>query len=195
MIMSTQHTLRLPSYQHFADTIALLHLPLSASELHGVMCGYLAAGAVRQGENYIRALLVQRTEHETRDVLLTLFGVFTVSHQQLLDNHFEFELLLPSDEAPLMDRAQAFTEWCEGFVQGMTVSGIDMDQFHEDETQDALHHIKEFAQMDYAQVTVNEEDEHALMEVYEYARMAVWQIYTDIQEHQINPDDDSIVTH
>lgn len=195
MIMPSQHTLRLPSYQHFADTIALIHLPISASELHGVMCGYLAAGAIRQGENYIRALLAQRTEHETREVLLTLFGVFTISHQQMRDHHFEFELLLPDDDMPLSDRAQAFSEWCEGFVQGITVSGVDRHEFEEEEAQDALHHIKAFAQMDYTQVTVDEEDEHALMEVYEYARMAVLHIYADIQQNQINPDDDSIVAH
>lgn len=50
-------SLHLPKYDDFVQSISVLALTMSGSELHGIMCGYLCAGADSQGEAYIRALL------------------------------------------------------------------------------------------------------------------------------------------
>jgi uncharacterized protein YgfB (UPF0149 family) len=176
--MSTPNTsLRLPNYQEFMDSIAILALPISASELHGVMCGYLCAGAISDGEAYLRALMTNK-----KDVLMrvALFGVYAVSQQQMLNFDFEFQLLLPDDEEPLVDRARAFSEWCEGFTQGLTLAGVGYEQLQEDEAQEALQHLIEFAQLDYHSLSIDEDDERALMEVVEYARMAALSIHGDL---------------
>jgi yecA family protein len=174
--------IKLPDYFEFAHAIAGLSLPISCSELHGVLCGYLAANGQQQGESYLRALLAaKRNSDEARQAALALFDVFTISQQQLAQLGFEFELMLPDDDAVLTVRAQAFSEWCEGFTQGLTLSGIDFDRLPSDEAQNAIQHITEFAQLDYAAVRINEEDEKALLDVIEYTRMAVLSIHADIQ--------------
>ncbi len=171
-------TLHLPSYHDFIHSIAILALPISASELHGVMCGYLCAGAIRQGESYLRALMTNKNDVVMR---VALFGVYAVSQQQMLNFDFEFQLLLPADEdASLAERAQAFSEWCEGFTQGLTLAGVEYEDLQEDEAQEALQHIIEFAQLDYHTMSINEEDERALMEVTEYARLAVLRIHGEL---------------
>ncbi|MDI9818970.1 YecA family protein [Tatlockia sp. PL877] len=177
--------LHLPAYDAFVDAISMLSLPVSGSELHGVMCGYLCAGAPLEGEAYLRALTVNsKREEETRVAALAMFDVFAISQQQLANFDFTFQLLLPDETESLMIRAQAFGEWCEGFAQGMTMAGIGHEQLHEEESQEALHHILEFAQLDYEALEVEEEDEKALVEVSEYARMAVLRIYEDLlQDH------------
>jgi uncharacterized protein YgfB (UPF0149 family) len=141
------------------------------------MCGYLCAGAIRDGEAYLRALMTNNKDVVMR---VALFGVFAVSQQQMLNFDFEFQLLLPDDEHPLVERAQAFSDWCEGFTQGLTQAGVGYDQLQEDEAQEALQHLVEFAQLDAASLSVNEEDERALMEVVEYGRMAVLHIHNDL---------------
>lgn len=177
--MATHHTtLHLPSYQDFINSIAVLALPFSASELHGVMCGYLCAGSISEGEAYIRALITNKNDAVMR---VALFGVYTVSQQQMLNFDFDFQLLLPPDEdTSLAERAKAFSEWCEGFTQGLTLAGVEYEQLQEDDAQEALQHITEFAQLDYHTLSVNEEDEQALMEVTEYARLAVLRIHGDL---------------
>lgn len=171
----------LPAYQTFVDTISVLTLPISGSELHGVMCGYLCAGAPAEGEAYIRALIMNNKKDESsRAAALAMFHVFSVSQQQLTNFDFEFQLLLPDEHESLISRAQAFSEWCEGFTQGMTMAGISYEQLQEDESQEALQHLLEFAQLDYEDLQVDEEDERALMEVSEYARMAVLRLYGDL---------------
>lgn len=172
---------KLPNYLNFSHAIASLNLPISCSELHGVLCGYLAANGQRAGETYLRAILSKRDKDQTRQAALALFDVYTISQQQLSQMGFEFELLLPDDDAALSARAQAFSEWCEGFTQGLTVTGIDVDKLDNEETQDAIQHITEFAQLDYEALQVNEADERALSEVIEYTRMAVLSIHADLQ--------------
>lgn len=175
---------KLPDYLNFSHAIATLNLPISCAELHGVLCGYLAANGHREGETYLRALLAKRDKDNTRQAALALFDVLTISQQQITQMGFEFELMLPDDEVALGVRAQAFSEWCEGFTQGLTVAGIELDKIDNEETQDAIQHITEFAQLDYEALQVNEADERALSEVIEYTRMAVLSIHADLQTDQ-----------
>ncbi|WP_058480890.1 UPF0149 family protein [Legionella waltersii] len=182
--------LNLPSYDDFTGAIAPLALPISGSELHGIMCGYLCAGADAQGEAYIRALLNNRKDEASRNGLLTLFSVFSISQQQINHFNFDFQMLLPEDEESLLLRAKAFSEWCEGFTQSLNIAGIGADEFYEEESQEAFQHLIEFAELDYESLDIGEDDEKALMEVSEYARMAVLRLHSDlIMQEKENKDD------
>ncbi|MDP1604926.1 MAG: UPF0149 family protein [Legionella sp.] len=175
----------LPSCDSFAENIAILNLPISCSELHGVMCGYLCAGAFHEGEIYLRALMVKFEKNATTRVAAkALFDVYEISKHQISTMDFGFQLLLPEDQAPLMERAEAFSEWCEGFTQGITLAGIDYEELEEEDSQEALEHLFEFAQLDYEGLDIEEEDEKALMEVNEYARMAVLRLSGDIKANK-----------
>ncbi|HCU5990179.1 TPA: UPF0149 family protein [Legionella pneumophila] len=177
-------SLHLPKYDDFVQSISALALTMSGSELHGIMCGYLCAGADSQGEAYIRALLNNKKDEQSRNALLSMFSVFSISQQQMNNFDFEFEMLLPDDDESLITRAQAFSEWCEGFTQGLTIAGVGMEQFYEEESQDALQHLIEFAELDCESLEVGEEDERALMEVSEYTRMAVLRLHSDLVLHE-----------
>lgn len=178
--MSEHDHLHLPAYEEFAESISCLNLTTSASELHGMMCGYLCASADSQGEAYLRALLNNKKDELSRNALLVMFSVYSISQQQINDYDFEFEMLLPDENEPLIERAQAFSEWCEGFTQGLTMSGVGSEQFYEEEAQEALQHIIEFAELDCDSLDVDEDDEKALVEVSEYARLAVLRLHGDL---------------
>lgn len=184
-MMSSEHdSLHLPDYEVFVESIAALMLQISASKLHGLLCGYLCAGADRQGESYIRALLHSKKSPESRNALLSLFSVFTISQQLISTHDLEFSLLLPNDDGPLRERAKAFSRWCEGFTQGLTLEGVDLEHFYEEDAQEALQHLVEFAELDSDSLDVDEEDERALMEVTEYTRMAVIRLHGDLMTNK-----------
>ncbi|STX27520.1 Putative conserved exported protein precursor [Legionella beliardensis] len=177
----------LPSYQDFADRIAILSLPISSSELHGVMCGYLCAGSSSKAETYLQALTLKAKKDElTRTAALAIFDTYVITQQQINNFDFTFQLLLPAENAPLIDRAQAFSQWCEGFTQGITLSGVNYELLEEDESREALQHIVEFAQLDYDSLSINEDDEKALMEISEYTRMAVLRLSADLHTLHTN---------
>lgn len=187
--------LSLPEYDGFVDAIAFLTLPVTASSLHGMMCGYLCAGADSQGESYLRALLNNKKDEQSRSALLAMFEVFSISQQQIGTFDFEFQMMLPDDNESLIVRAQAFSEWCEGFTQALTLAGVSIDQFYEEEAQDAMQHMLEFAELDCDTLDVDEEDERALMEVSEYARMAVIRLHGDLKLNERERDGSSDLTH
>ncbi len=178
--MSVENSSYLPSYQTFIDAIAVLELPISASELHGVMCGYLCAGASMDGEAYLRAFIINNKDYAIRDAARAMFSVYSISQQQLINFDFEFQLMLPEDHQSLVERTQAFSDWCDGFTQGMVMAGIGYQQLHDEEAQEALHHLAEFAQLNCETLKMDDDDEKALMEVSEYARMAVLRLYSDL---------------
>jgi uncharacterized protein YgfB (UPF0149 family) len=172
----------LPEYQAFIDSISVLDLPISGSEMHGMMCGFLSAGAGSKGEEYLRALMLNKNDPTSRAAILALFDVYAISQQQIINLDFEFQLMLPKDNESLPERAQAFSEWCEGFTQGLVMADIDMDQIEEEDTQEAVGHMYDFAMLDQDELGDNEEDERAFMEVSEYARMAVLRIFSELNQ-------------
>lgn len=187
--------LHLPSYDEFAEFVTILNFHVSASLLHGMMCGYLCAGADDRGEAYLRALLNNKTDKTSRDALLILFGVFSFSQHQINNLDFEFSMLLPDDEESLLVRAHAFSEWCEGFVQALTLSGISSNQFYDEEAQDAFQYFVEFAELDYETLDIDEEEEHALIEVSEYARMAVLRLHSELLMNEKEREGNNGITH
>lgn len=184
--MQNEHDLYLPSYEEFNRSVSALNL--SSSGLHGMMCGFLCAGADSQGEAYLRALVLPFKNESIRDTLLSMFSVYSVSQQLIGEFNFEFNLLLPDEEYALMDRACAFSEWCEGFLQGLHSAGIEPDQLLDEEAQEALQHITEFASLDTDTLDIDEEDEKALMEVAEYTRMAVLRLHAELVTHETKHD-------
>lgn len=184
-------SLHLPPYLVFAESISVLSLPFSASELHGMMCSYLCAGAPTAGENYLRALMGSLNQDSVRQAALAMFQLYAISQQQINALDFKFQMLLPEDEAPLQERAQAFSQWCEGFIQGLQVNGINLNHLQEEEAQDAIQHLAEFAKLDYESLDVNEEDEKALLEVSEYARLAVLSLHGELMAKDSNSHDGS----
>jgi len=185
MIMSSANAPEhLPAYQQFVANIAVLDLPISASELHGLLCGYICAGEFQKGEHYLRALIVKdKNTGLIRSAASALYELYLLSKHQLTTLDFAFALLLPDDNDPLPERAQAFSEWCEGFTQAMTLSGIGYEELDEEESQDALQHMFEFAELDYQNLDISEDDEKALTEVSEYARMAVLRLSDDLKDN------------
>lgn len=171
----------LPTYHRVMDVLSPLDLPISTSELHGLICGYLCAGDSQSGEHYIRTLLSGYDKAQSREALLCLFELFAFSQQQMEAGDFAFCMLLPEEHETLSMRAQAFSEWCEGFTQGITLSGIGYNELEDEEAKDALNHISEFAQLDYEELSIEEDDEKALVEVSEYTRMAVLRLYHELQ--------------
>lgn len=187
-MIAHNESLNLPPYPQVLDVLQPLDLPVSASELHGLICGYLCAGESTIGEQYLRSLLGGYDKSQSRDAMLCLFELFALSQQQMNSGDFAFRMLLPDDYESLPVRAQAFCDWCEGFSQGMTLSGRGVYELEDEDSQEALEHIIDFAQLDHDGLNACETDEKALMEVSEYARMAVLQLYHERQSSEAQGD-------
>lgn len=163
------------NYQTVQQSITTQDPVSNAAELHGLLCGLICAS---QGNNKLPM------QYEDSAIMQALFPEIAKQFSHALDQEtFTLELLLPDDQQTLPVRMQALAEWTQGFMAGLGEGGFqwkkatkDVQEIMTDLQAIGQINVEEFADDDVA----TEEDEKAFFEVYEYLRMAVLTIYTDL---------------
>lgn len=163
----------LPVWTEVAAAVDRLALASSPAELHGALCGWLAAGgADAAGWPALVMADPGLPAPQPGDALDRLRGA---SAAQLGDPEFGFQLLLPEGGKPI-DRAGALFAWCRAFLGGfgLALDGKPMSE----EGQEAL---RDLANLGAAQIDEADDgsDEEALAEIEEYLRMAVLLLHAD----------------
>jgi uncharacterized protein YgfB (UPF0149 family) len=120
-----------------------------------------------------------KTSASTHELLHTLFEA---SAKQLNEFLFDFQLVLPTDSDDLPVRAEALTLWAQGFLTGLKLVQVPLEDREPSEMTEAIHDLIEIAKMNYEQVVASEEDEVAYVELVEYVRVAVILIYQEMRE-------------
>lgn len=171
-------------YDYLETALVKVDSLVSASELHGMLCGLICAGASETGEAWLETIIQameprsEEFKHFNYDIL---HNIFKRSHAQIAGFGFDFQLLLPDDDAHISARAQAIGEWCQGFLEGLGFAGhmLEPENLSID-VSDAIQRLYDITHIDYAALTMNDEDEPALMELTEFVRMAVLMVYTEL---------------
>jgi uncharacterized protein len=166
-------------YDELDDVIAHLRLAVSASEMHGSLCGFLA-GNGRPG----RQPLLEVLHLDAGGVTVTppdqavLDQLVRQSEGELADPELSFEPLLPADDRPLPERADALVDWCKGFLGGFGLGGPDALSKVSDEGKEILRDLGAIASasLDFGN---EDEDEDALIEVHEFVRMGAMLLFTE----------------
>jgi uncharacterized protein YgfB (UPF0149 family) len=146
----------------------------SAAQLHGQLCGLVAAGLrldAGQWQQVAGSWAVQAPDQAGRALLENLRANI---HKALASQDFSFELMLPDDPA-LPVQARALADWCAGFLFGIG-NGIDESQTAEGDVHELLLDIQRFSQLEVPEMA-DEESEKALLEISEYLRVAVMNLY------------------
>lgn len=154
--------------------------PGNESEIHGVLCGMLCVGPL-EGKAWLGRMMAEQYAGlypEDQDALLELFAV-TVA--QFADSGLAFSPRLPGDEAPLVERADALGLWCQGFLFGLALGGL-QNSLMSPEMREFVNDIAHIAQMDFAAGAADEGEERAYAELLEYVRMGVLVVYHDLRE-------------
>lgn len=178
-VSEAQHVLA--DYEQLSNDLAILELNLDPAELHGMVTGLIAGGASEQAEAYLRSLTMNKSGSRYHQAMNALFSIYTITHTCLYNFDFNFQLLLPHDEDTLRNRLFAFTTWMQGFLKGLDMSGLCLEDFDSEETIEVLQHLEDFADMDIDNLEDNEQDEQAYVDITEYVRLAVMQLFCDLQ--------------
>lgn len=151
---------------------------ISASELHGHLCGRLVVGQQISGAlgQKIIAECMGRDVGELdgqADSFLDLAEQITL----ILENDlFEFRLLLPADNEAIYIRAEALSDWCQGFLAGVASSAGLSDSDVMVEENSTINDLIEISQVSL-DVDESEENEALFTEVSEYVRLAVFNLF------------------
>ncbi|MDE1168561.1 MAG: YecA family protein [Pseudomonas sp.] len=164
-------------YQGFATLLSAGGHPVSPAELHGLLLGRSCAGAGFDAEGWLAdAALLLETE-PADNVRNALIGLQEMVKGELSGDDMTVVVLLPSDEAPLTERATALGQWCQGFLNGfgLNAGGKDLSQ----EATEIIQDLAAIAQVQEA-LEESEDGEADYMEVMEYLRVAPLLLFTEL---------------
>lgn len=168
------------TYAELEKALQSMQLGVSASDMHGSLVGYLCAGGTAGADRVLDALALESEDAHARDQAHQLLERLR-GHalHQLKDSQLGFQPLLPSDEAPLDERADALVEWCRGFLGGFGLGGADV---HKRLSGDGSEILRDFGAIAGSQLAVDEgeDDEAALAEVQEFVRVGAMLLYTEV---------------
>jgi uncharacterized protein len=165
----------LPSQADVDLAVRQLGLGMDAAELHGSLCGWLAAGGAGTPQWLRQVAADDNLPPVEAGSVLDRLREATAS--QLDDRGFGFELLLPGAEASLQDRSGALFDWCRGFLGGFGLAAGATPPLSE-EGSEALSDIARLAAAT-PQDDGDDDDEQALVEIEEFVRVAVLLLHGD----------------
>jgi yecA family protein len=171
-----------PEFEALADAFSRSGTPGTPAEVHGALCGMLAVRPVAR-EMWLRQVLGvdglpgEAPPEGELDQLLEQLYMATVA--QLADPQFGLQLLLPDDEEGLDERTTALAKWCEGFLFGLGLVGVEDDRLGDGELREFVQDVSEISR-----VTLDnghsDEQEEAYSELVEYIRMGVLLATTEL---------------
>jgi uncharacterized protein len=167
--------LSFPDYQAVQQSLESMALDGSAGEFHGSLCGYLCAGgSVASG--WLSRLVLDDDVQDPKSGT-DISQLFNVTRQTLESPDFEFSLLLPDEDRPLAERADALVDWCRGFLGGFGMVADAQSNLGE-ESSDAINDFAKIAASDLS-YDDPDADEEAFEEVAEYVRVGALLVHSD----------------
>ncbi|AMO58415.1 UPF0149 family protein [Endozoicomonas montiporae] len=170
-------------FDELADRLVELGGGSHPSELHGLLCGLLAGGERPGVEAWQRQVAGMLGDEPLDEVSLQQFAVmYESTRSQLEQGDFGIQVLLPDDEEAMEQRTEALGLWCHGFLSGFGESAANKKL--SDDLNGILHDFSEIAQIQESDES--DETERFFLEVSEYVRMALLNVFAEM-----NADEDA----
>ena len=169
----TENEEQIDAYHELQHKLTTANASADAAEVHGVICGVIAANQ-ELPVYWFDELFDQAEEGDllVADCRTEVEGLYANTLKQIDSVGLGMQLLLPDDENSLATRATAVSQWCQGFLYGIGLSGDAFEQQLSDEAREALEDIASFTRMDVEGIEDSEEEEGALVEITEFLRVA-----------------------
>lgn len=179
----------LPTYQAVESALKEQGLAAAPAELHGLLSGMICGGLANDDESWGGPVSDYANEGEplTDGAKTMIRSLFTTTANELLSGGFEFSLLMPDDDEPLMIRADALTEWVTSFISGLGLMDLQKNQLSEAVTE-ALADLQEIAQLGIDEDDDMEEQAALFEQVVEHVRMCVLSCHSELGQRPVAED-------
>lgn len=162
-----------PDYDVVNDALARVECEQDAAEQHGQLCALFCLIESITPEQWLEIALPKGEKGnalaaETRGILTEIYDA-TV--QTMDADDFDFQLLLPDDDAMLSTRLQAVSHWCQGFLMGVTHAGIADIEKLPSNLPEIIRDFVEISRAESFEIENSEEDEASFVEISEFVRM------------------------
>ena len=180
----------LPTYQAVEADLKEQGLAAVPAELHGLLSGMICGGLAVDDDSWVGPVCDYANEGEamTDGAKMMVRTLFTTTADELISGGFEFSLLMPDDDEPLADRAEALTEWVNSFISGLGLMDLQKNQLSEEITE-ALADLHEISQLGIDEDDDLEQQAALFEQVVEHVRMCVLSCHSELGQRLVNDDD------
>jgi len=186
-------------YDEINDALKRMSVEQDAAEVHGTLCGLFCTVNGLTAPFWLDSTLTETPEEDayTVDALASesrsiLTQLFTATEKQLLAEDFTFELFLPDDNSGLYARVEALSNWCQGFLFGLSKGGLTDPDGLPGELSDIVKDIVEISRAESYELDDDKQDEKDFMELVEFVRVAVQLFVDEMKQFQVEqPGDDA----
>ncbi len=168
------------TYEEFDRVLREARALPEPAEAHGTLAGALCSSRNYGLIEWLREILPDDSPDHAALQGSVLQNVYDSMVRTLVGNDADFAPLLPNDDAPLAERADALSLWCQGFLYGLG-SGATSDPGTV--STEAGEIIRDFTEITHVGVDAgdeNEESEIAFAEVLEFVRVGVQLLFVEL---------------
>jgi len=167
----------------FASVQAIItaeNVEAHASEIHGVLTGLICAGYAFEGTDYIGMVndMLNNGEGLPKKVKMVTSAIFEQLWQDILDDSYSFQLMLPDDDDSIIERGNALGIWVQGFNLGFGLQKNKTTTLSEDVTE-VLNDFVEIANLS-DEMEEDEDTEQAFFEISEYVRISALLCFSEL---------------
>ena len=186
-------------YDEINDALKRISVEQDAAEVHGALCGLFCTVNGLTTDYWLDhtltnapeedAMIIDALNSESRSLLTQLFNG---TEKQLSGHDFDFQLFLPDDHSGLYARVEALSNWCQGFLFGLSQGGLTDPDGLPGELPEIVKDFVEISRAESYELDDDTQDEKDFMELVEFVRVAVQLFVDEMQQFQVEePDDDA----
>ncbi|MBU2953356.1 UPF0149 family protein [Marinobacter sp. F3R08] len=194
----TSGAARAAEFERWANVFTAHKAFSHPSELHGVLCGRLAAGSRIEEPQWLAMVceymgLPEGAAEESDDLAPFMSKAYEQTLALLKSSDMSFHPLLPDDDYAIAQRLEALVAWVRGFLEGMALSaGESLGQAPE-EIRELIEDMVAISQLSDDE-EADDESEQQLLEITEYVRLGALAVFTEFNAPEA-PKSDSPTLH
>ncbi|MDG3087138.1 YecA family protein [Vibrio hannami] len=168
----------LPEYLSVETELQSSELSVTPAELHGLLTGMLSGGLSLNDKSW-QPLIFDYTNDgmgwPTR-ALAAAETLLKTTTSELTGTGMEMSILLPDEDAGLLDLADALSEWVNHFISGLGLINVSLKDMPED-VKEALADLEEIGKLGIDEEDDMEEQADLLEQVIEHVKACVLTIH------------------
>lgn len=178
----------LPSFDKISQALDGSDLFTNAAETHGVLSGFVCGGIDLDGKSWQPLFndVVNEGMSLPQSLKVLISDIYADVVKQCTDDGLGFNLLLPEDNKPLDERAEAMAQWAQGFLVGFGMVQQALNQASED-VQEVIRDIRDISQLSLDFEQEDEDAEIAFIEIVEYLRVSAMLCFNTFSRHTPTP--------
>jgi uncharacterized protein YgfB (UPF0149 family) len=159
------------THAELESALERMDITMNAAEAHGLLCGALCTRPGYGARDWLAEIAEDAAPDFRAEPEIGRLPAWTL--EVLSSEGFEFEPLLPGEEAPLAERIAALAAWCDGFLYGIGSGAPDPKLAQKGDVGEFLADIADIARVELEPGRRTEGGEGDYVELFEYLRAGV----------------------